>query len=62
MIIGLFEATKVTRQALAKSLTKLSDKYGLMKKIIIYVIDKGNNFNPMIGALRFIINCESLSL
>jgi hypothetical protein len=29
---GLFEAKETTRQALAKSLTKLLDKYGLRKK------------------------------
>jgi hypothetical protein len=32
VIIGLFETIKTTRQALAKSLTKLLDKYGLRKK------------------------------
>jgi hypothetical protein len=35
VIIGLFEATKITRQALVKSLTELLDKYGLKKKKIL---------------------------
>ncbi len=62
MTIGLFEAIEMTRQALAKSLTKLLDKYGLKKKNIVYVKDEGNNFNAMIGALRSIVNCESFGL
>ncbi len=37
--IGLFEMIEITHQALAKSLTDLLDKYGLMKKIIVYVKD-----------------------
>jgi hypothetical protein len=37
--IGLFEMIETTCQALAKSLTNLLDKYGLMKKIIVYVKD-----------------------
>ncbi len=62
MIIGLFIVRKTTRQALAKSLTELLDKYDLRKKIIAYVKDEGSNFNVMIGAMRSIVNCESLSL
>ncbi len=62
MIIGLFIVRKTTRQALAKSLTELLDKYDLRKKIIAYVKDEGSNFNAMIGAMRSIVNCESLSL
>jgi hypothetical protein len=38
--IGLFEAIKTTRHALAKSLTELLDKYGLKKKKIAYVKDE----------------------
>jgi hypothetical protein len=34
VIIGLFEATKTTRQALVKSLTQLLDKYGLRKNLL----------------------------
>jgi hypothetical protein len=45
--IGLFEATKATNQTLAKNLTKLLDKYGLRKKIIAYVKDKGSNPNAL---------------
>ncbi len=33
--IGLFEATKITGQALVKSLIELLDKYGLKKKILL---------------------------
>jgi hypothetical protein len=62
VIIGLFEATKTTRQALAKSLTKLLDKYGLREKNIVYVKDEGSNFNAMIGVLKFVVNCESFGL
>ncbi len=62
MIIGLFAAPKTLKQALAKSLTKLLDKYGLGKKFITYVKDEGSNLNAMTGALKFVINCESLGL
>jgi hypothetical protein len=54
--IGLFEATKTTR-----NLTKLLDKYGLKKKIIAYVKDEGSSFNATI-ALKVIINYEPLGL
>jgi hypothetical protein len=58
--IGLFEATETIGQALAKSLIELLDKYGLRKKIIIYVKDEGFNFNAMTGVLKSIVNCENL--
>ncbi len=62
MIVGLFEATKTTRQALAKSLISLLDKYGLRKNIIVDVKDEGSNIIAMTGALKFVVNCESLGL
>jgi hypothetical protein len=34
VIIGLFETTKITSQALVTNLTKLLDQYGLRKKLI----------------------------
>jgi hypothetical protein len=43
--ISLFEATKTTWQALANSLTKLLDKYGLKEKNVVYVKDEASNFN-----------------
>ncbi len=52
MIIGLFETMETTWQALAKSLTELLDKYGLMKKIIACVKNEGFNFNALISALK----------
>ncbi len=45
MTINLFETTETIGQASTKSLTKLLDKYGLRKKIIVYVKDKGSNLN-----------------
>jgi len=62
VIIGLFEVTKTIRQALAKSLIELLDKYGLRKNIISYFKDEGSILNAMIGALKSIVNCESLGL
>jgi hypothetical protein len=47
---------------LARSLTKLLDKYGLKKTIIAYVKDEGSNLNAMIVALKVVVNCEFLSL
>jgi hypothetical protein len=60
--ISLFKTTQTIGQALAKSLTKLLDKYGLRKKIIVYVKDEGSNFNAMINALKSIVNCEFLGI
>jgi len=62
VIIGLFEAIKTIGQTLAKSLIELLDNYGLRKNIIVYVKDEGSNFNAMIGALKFVVNCESFGL
>jgi hypothetical protein len=38
------------------------DKYGLRKKIIVYVKDDGSNLNAMTSALKYVSNCESLGL
>ncbi len=54
MTIDLFETTKTIWQTLARSLTKLLDKYGLRRKIIVYVKDE--------GALKSIVNCEYLGI
>jgi hypothetical protein len=62
VIIGLFEATETIGQTLARSLTKLLDKYGLRKKIIAYVKDEGSNFNAMTTTLKVILNYEPLGL
>jgi len=40
----------------------LLNKYALKKKIIIHVKDEGSNFNAMTNALKYVINCECLSL
>jgi hypothetical protein len=47
---------------LARSLTKLLDKYGLRKKIIAYVKDEGSNFNTMATTLKVVVNYESFGL
>ncbi len=62
MTIGLFKMTKITGQALVKSLTKLLNKYGLKKKIIAYVKDERSNLNAMTIALKHVVNCENLYL
>ncbi len=62
MIIGLFEITKTIGQALAKSLVKLLDKYGLRKNIISYVKNEGSILNAMTNVLKSIVNCEPLGL
>jgi hypothetical protein len=60
--IGLFKVTKIIDQALVRSLTELLDKYGLRKKIIVYVRDEGSNLNAMTIVLKVIVNYESLNL
>jgi len=58
----LFEATNITSEALARTLIELLDKYGLRKKIIVYVKNEGSNLNAMIIALKAVVNCESFGL
>jgi hypothetical protein len=41
--LGLFEATKIIGQALARNLIELLDAYGLRNKIVAYVKDEGSN-------------------
>ncbi len=60
--ISLFEATKITRQALANNLTKLLDQFGLRNKIIAYVKDVGSNLNTLTIVLKFVVKCEVLGL
>jgi hypothetical protein len=38
------------------------DKYGLRKKIIVYVIDEGSNLNVMTATLKVVVNRKFLSL
>jgi hypothetical protein len=57
----LFEATTTIGQTLARSLTKLFDKYGLRKKID-YVENEGSNFNVIIITLKGVVNYESFGL
>ncbi len=52
VIIGLFEATETTDQALAK----------ISKKIIAYVKDEGANLNSMTITFKYVVNCEVLGL
>ncbi len=40
-------------------MTELFDKYGIRKKIIVFVKDEGSNLNAMIVALKVVINFES---
>jgi hypothetical protein len=60
--ISLFEATKITRQALTNNLTKLLDQFGLRNKIIAYVKDVGSNLNTLTIVLKFVVKCEVLGL
>jgi hypothetical protein len=47
---------------LAKSLTKLLDKYGLRETNIVYVKDEGSNLNAMTNVLKSIVKCDSLGI
>ncbi len=58
----MFETTKTIGQTLARSLTKLLDKYGLKKKIIFYVKNEGSNLNVVTIALKAIVNYKSFGL
>ncbi len=58
----MFEATKVTSQALAINLTKLLYEYWLRKKCFVYVKDKGSNLNVLTTTLKFAVSCQCLPL
>jgi hypothetical protein len=62
MTIGIFEATKTTRQTLIVNLNNLLDSLSLRKKIIAFVKDEGVNFNTMTSTLRSIMSCGILRL
>jgi hypothetical protein len=58
----LLKAIEVTNQALVNKLIKSLDQYGLRRKTIAYVKDKGSNLNNMTTTLKSIMKCEVLSL
>ncbi len=62
MTIGLFEATKITRQNLAMNLNKLLYSFGLRKKIIAFVKNEGTNWNAMISTLMFVVSYDIMGL
>ncbi len=62
IIVGLFEATKISRHVLARNLIDLLDEFGLRKKNIAYVKDGGYNMNAMTFVLKYVVNCETLGL
>ncbi len=41
---------------------ELLGKYGLRKKIIVYVKDEGSNLDVMTTVLKVVVNCESFGL
>jgi hypothetical protein len=47
---------------LAKSLIELLGKYGLRKKIIVYVKDEGSNLDVMTNVLKVVVNYEYFGL
>jgi len=61
-MLGLFEATNITRQTLIKNFTNLLDTYELKKRIVAYVKDEGSNFNTMTIALKSVVSCDVFGL
>jgi hypothetical protein len=58
----LFEANEITKQVMARNLTKLLGQYDLRKKIVAYAKDEGANLNAMKTILIFVMNCEVLGM
>ncbi len=58
----LFGPINITRQTLAKNLTKLLASYALERKIIIYVKDEGSNLYTMTTTLKSMVSCDMLGL
>jgi hypothetical protein len=59
---GLFEATNISGQTLARNLIEILNTYELKKKIVVYVKDEGFNFNIMIIILKLVLNFNVLGL
>jgi hypothetical protein len=53
--IGLFKATKITRQTMAMNLSNLLHYFGLRKKIVAFVKNEGTNLNAMISTLMYVV-------
>ncbi len=62
MWLLLVWSKETTCQALARTLTKLLNKYGLQKKKFVYVKDEGSNFNAMFAKFKYVVSCESFGL
>jgi len=60
--IGLFEATKITRQTMAMNLSNLLYYFGLKKKIIAFVKNEGTNLNAMILTLMYVVSYDIMVL
>ncbi len=60
--VGLLEAFDTFGHALAKDLIELLGKYDLKKIKIAYVKNEGSNLYTTIIALKFVVNCDVLSL
>jgi hypothetical protein len=60
--LGLFKATDISGQTLAKNVIELLDSYALNRKFIIYVKDEGSNLNTMTTTLKSIVSRDMLGL
>jgi hypothetical protein len=60
--LRLFEDTKTSGQVRAIKIQVLFDRYGVHKKVLIYVKDEGANLGAMTTTLKAIVSYESLRL
>jgi len=60
--LGLFEDTKTIGQVMTIKSQVLSHRYGLHKKVFIYVKDEGANLGAMTTTFKDIVSYVSLRL
>jgi len=56
VVVGLFDVTKIIMEAMVPKFWAFLHKFSLTKKIIIYVKEKGSNFQPYAITMNFVVS------
>jgi hypothetical protein len=62
VIVGLFEATEMSRVEMAMQVKELLSSYNQLYKLIAYVKDEGGNLSILARALTSMVSCGPLAL
>jgi hypothetical protein len=60
VIIGIFEVSNTSSEAMANQVRILLDSFGLLTKVIAYVKGERSNLNTLTSTLTFVFFCYSL--